>query len=150
MSPLPLPSFQFFMSRGLAWSHHPIPQPPLQPLPNRFYCIDPARALVTLTSSCPCHYCADHLQSIDLRFLEMGFGRRLANHVRNPTGNHFNGDNLLECDQAVLKELGIKKIGDRVRIFVAIKGLRTKAYAKQRRRNRVGSSCIRALPLSHF
>lgn len=50
--------------------------------------------------------------------------------------NHFNGDNLLECDQAVLKELGIKKIGDRVRIFVAIKGLRNKAYAKQRRRNR--------------
>ncbi|KAI9807324.1 MAG: ATP binding [Piccolia ochrophora] len=50
--------------------------------------------------------------------------------------NHFNGDNLLECDQAVLKELGIKKIGDRVRIFVAIKGLRNAAYAKQRRRNR--------------
>ncbi|KAI9836738.1 MAG: ATP binding [Sclerophora amabilis] len=50
--------------------------------------------------------------------------------------NHFNGDNLLECDQAVLKELGIKKIGDRVRIFVAIKGLRNKAYAKQRKRNR--------------
>ncbi|KAI9831362.1 MAG: ATP binding [Thelocarpon superellum] len=50
--------------------------------------------------------------------------------------NNFNGDNLLECDQAVLKELGIKKIGDRVRIFVAIKGLRNKAYAKQRKRNR--------------
>ncbi|KAI9826929.1 MAG: ATP binding [Thelocarpon impressellum] len=50
--------------------------------------------------------------------------------------NHFIGDNLLECDQAVLKELGIKKIGDRVRIFVAIKGLRNKAYAKQRKRNR--------------
>ena len=42
----------------------------------------------------------------------------------------------MECDQAVLKELGIKKIGDRVRIFVAIKGLRNKAYAKQRKRNR--------------
>lgn len=50
--------------------------------------------------------------------------------------NHFNGDNLLECDQAVLKDLGIKKIGDRIRIFVAIKGLRNKAYAKQRKRNR--------------
>ncbi|KAI9805128.1 MAG: hypothetical protein M1825_000962 [Sarcosagium campestre] len=50
--------------------------------------------------------------------------------------NNFNGDNLLECDQAVLKELGIKKIGDRVRIFVAIKGLRNKAYAKQKKRNR--------------
>ncbi|KAI9750575.1 MAG: TFIIH complex serine/threonine-protein kinase subunit kin28 [Chaenotheca gracillima] len=50
--------------------------------------------------------------------------------------NHFNGENLLECDQVVLKELGIKKIGDRVRIFVAIKGLRNKAYANQRKRNR--------------
>jgi mitogen-activated protein kinase kinase kinase len=51
--------------------------------------------------------------------------------------NNFNGDNLLECDQAVLKELGIKKIGDRVRIFVAIKTLRTRTYSKQWRRNRV-------------
>ena len=59
----------------------------------------------------------------------------------SPTlANNFNGDNLLECDQAVLKELGIKKIGDRVRIFVAIKSLRTKTYSKQRRRNRVCSS----------
>lgn len=54
--------------------------------------------------------------------------------------NNFNGDNLLECDQAVLKELGIKKIGDRVRIFVAVKSLRNKTYSKQRRRNRV---CLR-------
>ncbi|KAH0537377.1 hypothetical protein FGG08_005819 [Glutinoglossum americanum] len=50
--------------------------------------------------------------------------------------NHFNGDNLLECDQAVLKDLGIKKVGDRVRIFVAIKTLRNKAYANQKKRNR--------------
>ncbi|KAI9888939.1 MAG: ATP binding [Vezdaea aestivalis] len=50
--------------------------------------------------------------------------------------NHFNGENLLECDQAVLKELGIKKIGDRVRIFVGIKNLRTEAYGKRRRRVR--------------
>ncbi|KAI9784971.1 MAG: ATP binding [Geoglossum umbratile] len=50
--------------------------------------------------------------------------------------NNFNGDNLLECDQAVLKDLGIKKVGDRVRIFVAIKTLRNKAYANQKKRNR--------------
>ena len=36
-------------------------------------------------------------------------------------GNNINGEALLECDHSVLKELGIKKVGDRVRIFVAIK-----------------------------
>ena len=46
------------------------------------------------------------------------------------------GSNLIECDQTVLKEMGIKKIGDRVRIFVAIKALRTKAVGNSRKRNR--------------
>ncbi|KAL9128903.1 MAG: hypothetical protein Q9217_002525 [Psora testacea] len=50
--------------------------------------------------------------------------------------NHVNGGNLIECDQMVLKEMGIKKIGDRVRIFVAIKALRTKAVGNHRKRNR--------------
>ena len=50
--------------------------------------------------------------------------------------NHVNGANLIECDQLVLKEMGIKKIGDRVRIFVAIKGLRTRAVGNSRKRNR--------------
>ena len=50
--------------------------------------------------------------------------------------NNVNGSNLIECDQLVLKEMGIKKIGDRVRIFVAIKALRTKAVGNSRKRNR--------------
>ena len=50
--------------------------------------------------------------------------------------NNFNGDNLLECDQKVLQELGIKKVGDRVRIFVAIKQLRNKSASARKRRNR--------------
>jgi mitogen-activated protein kinase kinase kinase len=50
--------------------------------------------------------------------------------------NHFNGDNLLECDQKILQEMGIKKIGDRVRIFVAIKQLRNKSAPLRNRRNR--------------
>ena len=50
--------------------------------------------------------------------------------------NHVNGNNLIECDQAVLKEMGIKKIGDRVRIFVGIKNLRNKAVPNQKKRNR--------------
>lgn len=51
--------------------------------------------------------------------------------------NHINGENLLEMDKEVLKEMGIDKVGDRVRIFLGIKKLRTKAYANQRKRNRV-------------
>ena len=51
--------------------------------------------------------------------------------------NNFNGDNLLECDQTVMKEMGIKKVGDRIRIFVAIKQLRTKSLNNRKKRNRV-------------
>ena len=57
--------------------------------------------------------------------------RCLLNLANNVTGN-----NLIECDQLVLKEMGIKKIGDRVRIFVAIKQLRTRALGNQRKRTR--------------
>ena len=52
------------------------------------------------------------------------------------TVNNVTGSNLIECDQIVLKEMGIKKIGDRVRIFVAIKALRTKAVGNSKKRNR--------------
>lgn len=51
--------------------------------------------------------------------------------------NHINGENLLEIDKEVLKEMGVDKVGDRVRLFLGIKKLRTKTYASQRRRNRV-------------
>lgn len=51
--------------------------------------------------------------------------------------NNVNGENLLEMDKEVLKEMGIEKVGDRVRLFLGIKKLRTKAYANQKRRNRV-------------
>ncbi|CAG8973787.1 hypothetical protein HYALB_00006332 [Hymenoscyphus albidus] len=50
--------------------------------------------------------------------------------------NNITGDNLLEMDKAVLQEMGIEKIGDRVRLFLGIKKLRTKAYANQKKRNR--------------
>lgn len=51
--------------------------------------------------------------------------------------NNINGENLLEMDKSVLQEMGIEKIGDRVRLFLNIKKLRTKAYANQKKRNRV-------------
>lgn len=63
--------------------------------------------------------------------------------------NHINGENLLEMDKEVLKEMGIDKVGDRVRLFLGIKKLRTKAYANQKKRNRVSRpmhaplSCLR-------
>lgn len=50
--------------------------------------------------------------------------------------NNFNGEALLECDQKILSEMGIKKIGDRVRINVAIKQLRNKSTLLRSRRNR--------------
>jgi hypothetical protein len=54
--------------------------------------------------------------------------------------NNINGENLLEMDKVVLQEMGIDKIGDRVRLFLGIKKLRTKAYANQKKRNRVSAS----------
>lgn len=43
----------------------------------------------------------------------------------------------MECDQKILQEMGIKKIGDRVRIFVAIKQLRNKSVANRKQKNMV-------------
>jgi hypothetical protein len=60
--------------------------------------------------------------------------------------NNINGENLLEMDKAVLQEMGIDKIGDRVRLFLGIKKLRTKAYANQKKRNRVSAS-FHSIPL---
>lgn len=51
--------------------------------------------------------------------------------------NNITGETLLECDQSVLKELGITKVGDRVRIFVAVKALRARVFGNGKKRNRV-------------
>ena len=50
--------------------------------------------------------------------------------------NNVSGESLLECDQKILSEMGIKKIGDRVRINVAIKQLRNKSQSLRSKRNR--------------
>ncbi|EGE03958.1 ste/ste11/ste11-unclassified protein kinase [Trichophyton equinum CBS 127.97] len=50
--------------------------------------------------------------------------------------NHFTGDNLLDCDQKILQEMGIKKVGDRVRIYVAVKQLRNRALTYRKKKNR--------------
>lgn len=61
--------------------------------------------------------------------------------------NNINGENLLEMDKSVLQEMGIDKIGDRVRLFLSIKKLRTKAYANQKKRNRVSHCSTRSFAL---
>lgn len=65
--------------------------------------------------------------------------------------NHINGENLLEMDKEVLKEMGIDKVGDRVRLFLGIKKLRTKTYANQKKRNResFGGLDIQYIPFSN-
>ena len=57
--------------------------------------------------------------------------------------NNINGENLMDMDQNVLKEMGIKKIGDRVRIGSQAKVFRNNVYKKASKRstNRVSSAC---------
>jgi len=51
--------------------------------------------------------------------------------------NNINGENLLELDKTLLQEMGVEKVGDRVRLWLTIKKLRTMVYANQARRQRV-------------
>ncbi|KAF2116703.1 protein kinase byr2 [Lophiotrema nucula] len=48
--------------------------------------------------------------------------------------NHINGENLMEIDQTHLKDMGIKKVGDRVRIGSQAKQLRNKEFKKASKR----------------
>ncbi|KAL1897221.1 ATP binding [Ceratocystis pirilliformis] len=65
-----------------------------------------------------------------LHSVKCGDYERLFRH------NHINGENLLEMDKDVLKEIGVEKVGDRVRLFLSIKKLRLKTYANQKKRTR--------------
>jgi mitogen-activated protein kinase kinase kinase len=46
--------------------------------------------------------------------------------------NNINGDALLDCDQNILKEVGVTKVGDRIRIMVAVKALRNHAISQSK------------------
>ncbi|KOS19617.1 Protein kinase byr2 [Escovopsis weberi] len=70
-----------------------------------------------------------------------------AEYVKLFRKNHINGENLLEMDKEVLKEMGVDKVGDRVRLFLNIKKLRTRTYANQRKRNRDSFAGLDILPL---
>ena len=54
--------------------------------------------------------------------------------------NNINGENLMDMDQSTLKEMGGKKIGDRVRIGTQAKVFRNNVYKRTSKRNinRVG------------
>lgn len=60
--------------------------------------------------------------------------------------NHITGENLMDIDQATLKEMGIKKIGDRVRIGTQAKVFRNNVYRRTSKRNtnRVGGDIYEA------
>ncbi|RPA83771.1 Pkinase-domain-containing protein [Ascobolus immersus RN42] len=64
--------------------------------------------------------------------------------------NNITGDTLLECDQSVLKELGITKVGDRIKIVVGVKQLREQAYGNQKKRNRDTLAELDKLTASSF
>lgn len=49
--------------------------------------------------------------------------------------NNINGEVLMEIDQSHLKDMGIKKIGDRVRIGSQAKRFRNKEYRRTSKRN---------------
>lgn len=49
--------------------------------------------------------------------------------------NNINGENLMDIDQATLKEMGVKKIGDRVRIGSQAKVFRNNVYRRTSKRN---------------
>jgi mitogen-activated protein kinase kinase kinase len=57
--------------------------------------------------------------------------------------NHINGENLMDMDQQMLKEMGIKKIGDRVRIGAQAKVFRNNVYKRTSKKaiNRVRHTC---------
>ena len=63
--------------------------------------------------------------------------------------NHITGEILLECDQNSLKEMGIKKVGDRIRVNQSLKALREKTFL-ERSADQVNSSNGKRLSGSSF
>ncbi|KAI5290939.1 ATP binding [Ascosphaera aggregata] len=63
----------------------------------------------------------------------------------------LNGDNLIECDQQILKEIGVKKVGDRIRMLEAIKQLRKQAVSEDKEiMMNFRSSLVRVLVLKIY
>jgi mitogen-activated protein kinase kinase kinase len=95
---------------------------------------------------------ADGLESIrawdEKRVIDWLHSIRCGQYEQVFRANNVNGESLLECDQKILSEMGIKKIGDRVRINVAIKQLRNKASLLRTRRNRDSLAVLEGFALT--
>ncbi|OJD35955.1 ste ste11 protein kinase [Diplodia corticola] len=65
-----------------------------------------------------------------------------AQYIQLFKENNINGEVLMEMDQSQLKEMGIKKIGDRVRIGSQAKLFRNKEYRKSKRNSNRESLAI--------
>lgn len=68
---------------------------------------------------------------------------RLGVHAACFARNDINGSVLLDVDQAALKEMGISSVGDRIRIFAAVKALKkrcTESAAARRASMRLGAA----------
>ena len=61
--------------------------------------------------------------------------RILSNNTNARSANNITGENLMDMDPATLKEMGVNKIGDRVRIGSQAKLFRTSVYKKTSKRN---------------
>jgi hypothetical protein len=60
------------------------------------------------------------------------YPKRVLTHS---AGNNITGENLMDMDPATLKEMGVKKIGDRVRIGSQAKLFRATVYSRTSKRN---------------
>jgi len=58
-----------------------------------------------------------------------------SNNTNARAANNITGENLMDMDPATLKEMGVNKIGDRVRIGSQAKLFRTSVYKKTSKRN---------------
>jgi hypothetical protein len=59
----------------------------------------------------------------------------LSDRTNAHAANNITGENLMDMDPATLKEMGVNKIGDRVRIGSQAKLFRTSVYKKTSKRN---------------
>jgi mitogen-activated protein kinase kinase kinase len=68
------------------------------------------------------------------------------------TTNNINGSNLMELDRSTLKELGVKRVGDQIRIATQAKTFRSLEYKHlvKARKNRVRTAVFVIYLVSHF
>lgn len=84
----------------------------------------PTTPLSAAFSASPAAFTYDDIQRWDDHEISAWLSNaRLGHHAHTFAANDIRGAVLLEVDQAALKEMGITSVGDRVRIYAAIKAL---------------------------